>query len=111
CRYTCLTTCSQLQPLLIPLSLHDALPISGCAVGKRNEIDLDDPAHRGEGPGRHHRHRARDAGVILVPYIEAIGGILDIGEVYLRDRKSTRLNSSHQITSYAVFCLIKKHKL
>src|SRR5947208_8833485 len=24
------------------------------------------------------------------------------------DRKSTRLNSSHQITSYAVFCLKKK---
>src|SRR5258708_11792380 len=24
----------------------------------------------------------------------------------LRDRKSTRLNSSHQIISYAVFCLI-----
>src|SRR5258708_21113578 len=28
--------------------------------------------------------------------------------VELRDRKSTRLNSSHQIISYAVFCLKKK---
>src|SRR5215216_1859693 len=28
-----------------------------------------------------------------------------------RDRKSTRLNSSHQIISYAVFCLKKKNKL
>src|SRR5207244_6518459 len=27
-----------------------------------------------------------------------------------RDRKSTRLNSSHQIISYAVFCLTKKKK-
>src|SRR5258708_29906733 len=27
-----------------------------------------------------------------------------------RDRKSTRLNSSHQIISYAVFCLKKKRK-
>src|SRR5438552_14384105 len=27
-----------------------------------------------------------------------------------RDRKSTRLNSSHQITSYAVFCLKKKNE-
>src|SRR5258708_8209575 len=27
------------------------------------------------------------------------------------DRKSTRLNSSHQIISYAVFCLKKKRKL
>src|SRR5258708_29012940 len=26
----------------------------------------------------------------------------------VRDRKSTRLNSSHQIISYAVFCLKKK---
>src|SRR5260363_64125 len=29
---------------------------------------------------------------------------------YQRDRKSTRLNSSHQIISYAVFCLKKKKK-
>src|SRR5258708_12865459 len=28
-----------------------------------------------------------------------------------RDRKSTRLNSSHQIISYAVFCLKKKKVL
>src|SRR5258708_26040723 len=28
-----------------------------------------------------------------------------------RDRKSTRLNSSHQIISYAVFCLKKKKNL
>src|SRR5258708_39116553 len=28
-----------------------------------------------------------------------------------RDRKSTRLNSSHQIISYAVFCLKKKKKI
>src|SRR5258708_10311711 len=27
-----------------------------------------------------------------------------------QDRKSTRLNSSHQIISYAVFCLKKKNK-
>src|SRR5258708_25135122 len=28
--------------------------------------------------------------------------------IFGRDRKSTRLNSSHQIISYAVFCLKKK---
>src|SRR5258708_14331007 len=28
----------------------------------------------------------------------------------VKDRKSTRLNSSHQIISYAVFCLKKKKK-
>src|SRR5258708_12808059 len=34
-------------------------------------------------------------------YVEAHGDV---------DRKSTRLNSSHQIISYAVFCLKKKNK-
>src|SRR5438552_4787030 len=29
---------------------------------------------------------------------------------FWKDRKSTRLNSSHQIISYAVFCLKKKKK-
>src|SRR5258708_28475141 len=31
-------------------------------------------------------------------------------EAQTQDRKSTRLNSSHQIISYAVFCLKKKKK-
>src|SRR5258708_16841930 len=31
-----------------------------------------------------------------------------VGKVVHEDRKSTRLNSSHQIISYAVFCLKKK---
>src|SRR3954467_16007754 len=31
-------------------------------------------------------------------------------EEKLGDRKSTRLNSSHTIISYAVFCLQKKHQ-
>src|SRR5258708_22950294 len=31
-------------------------------------------------------------------------------EMPKKDRKSTRLNSSHQIISYAVFCLKKKKK-
>src|SRR5947207_9678424 len=30
------------------------------------------------------------------------------GETAFRDRKSTRLNSSHTVISYAVFCLKKK---
>src|SRR5207244_13053252 len=32
----------------------------------------------------------------------------DLADAGKRDRKSTRLNSSHQIISYAVFCLKKK---
>src|SRR5688572_32479944 len=37
----------------------------------------------------------------------ALQGLLAIGR---RDRKSTRLNSSHSQISYAVFCLKKKKK-
>src|SRR5207247_9556736 len=34
---------------------------------------------------------------------------IEIGKDSPRDRKSTRLNSSHEWISYAVFCLKKKH--
>src|SRR2546422_2340352 len=34
----------------------------------------------------------------------------NVGSVFLVDRKSTRLNSSHGYISYAVFCLKKKKK-
>src|SRR5258708_30738441 len=44
-----------------------------------------------------------------------VGGVVDaaIGDAdrAAGDRKSTRLNSSHQIISYAVFCLKKKKHL
>src|SRR3989454_285124 len=38
-------------------------------------------------------------------------GMGGFGEVLSRDRKSTRLNSSHLVISYAVFCLKKKKKI
>src|SRR2546426_2888757 len=71
------------------LSLHDALPISrgGGARGARQR------AGRGEPAGVAGRVGARRA-----PGRRA------------RDRKSTRLNSSHLVISYAVFCLKKKKK-
>src|SRR5947208_8979511 len=40
----------------------------------------------------------------------ALAEIAAVGFLQGRDRKSTRLNSSHQIISYAVFCLKKKNK-
>src|SRR5256885_5280596 len=39
-----------------------------------------------------------------------VGGDVDAGSGQRRDRKSTRLNSSHLVISYAVFCLKKKKK-
>src|SRR5437588_7324085 len=40
------------------------------------------------------------------------GGLHVLGALFavLEDRKSTRLNSSHTVISYAVFCLKKKKK-
>src|SRR5438552_13465458 len=40
----------------------------------------------------------------------AAGGETGRRTEFQTDRKSTRLNSSHQIISYAVFCLKKKKK-
>src|SRR2546426_6856745 len=40
-----------------------------------------------------------------------IEGVRRYGRADLADRKSTRLNSSHLVISYAVFCLKKKNIL
>src|SRR5260221_6088368 len=52
---------------------------------------------RGAGP------RALDA-----PSIGAAGALVGAHQHFPGDRKSTRLNSSHTVISYAVFCLKKK---
>src|SRR5256885_16754295 len=72
------------------LSLHDALPI--CLQEQRG---LESTAAR--------RPRGNGAG--------AIPGTWAIREIRALDRKSTRLNSSHLVISYAVFCLTKKRKM
>src|SRR2546426_1806923 len=41
----------------------------------------------------------------------AEGELVDVEVFVGRDRKSTRLNSSHLVISYAVFCLKKKNIL
>src|SRR5258708_27131213 len=66
------------------LSLHDALPIY--------RFD-----HRAVGRGGAEHEIGHDAVERRARGLPA-----------LADRKSTRLNSSHQIISYAVFCLKKK---
>src|SRR5256885_7752435 len=57
-------------------------------------------AHEAHGP--QHRHREADAA--------AVHGEQPVEDLGARreDRKSTRLNSSHLVISYAVFCLKKK---
>src|SRR5438876_5958489 len=65
------------------LSLHDALPISRSRPDEAGVLQRDQEQLRSNEKSRH------------PPYSE-------------RDRKSTRLNSSHPSISYAVFCLKKK---
>src|SRR5205814_7479579 len=68
-------------PEIYTLSLHDALPIST----SRGVLSARRPSHRWRAPPWVYSPRPMD-----------------------RDRKSTRLNSSHLGISYAVFCLKKK---
>src|SRR5688500_19598529 len=74
------------------LSLHDALPIlSAVRAERRADLELCrrcGPAERQQSPGR------------LASHLQ--------GLFPAADRKSTRLNSSHLVISYAVFCLKKK---
>src|SRR2546427_9011957 len=60
---------------------------------------------------RDHDARRNDTAVRLRGHPEKAGDLRhDEARVDERDRKSTRLNSSHSQISYAVFCLKKKKK-
>src|SRR3712207_6853742 len=79
------------------LSLHDALPSSGRDVREPGQRDVDVVAG------------VRRAAEVVAPArpLDVVAGGHD-RRVDDLDRKSTRLNSSHANTSYAVFCLKKK---
>src|SRR5437762_7792504 len=55
-------------------------------------------------PWRHGRHPHADPEMLRLETNLAA----EFGRHYAKDRKSTRLNSSHRCISYAVFCLKKK---
>src|SRR2546422_5054242 len=65
--------------------------------------------HGGAGQGPHAIRRDQQAPVAVLHVIEVhlATALLDLAGDR-RDRKSTRLNSSHGYISYAVFCLKKK---
>src|SRR3712207_8189226 len=81
------------------LSLHDALPIFSTTSQER-------PSTRTRTMGR--SGGAAVAGRGLVEAARAARNTQDSIQ-RKRDRKSTRLNSSHANISYAVFCLKKKN--
>src|SRR5437868_7780204 len=64
-----------------------------------------------QGPVEHDRHDTSVAMPLACDVVEArqrMAGPIEPGDALQRDRKSTRLNSSHVSISYAVFCLKKK---
>src|SRR2546426_6089740 len=61
-------------------------------------------SHHHQGDGDHDEDEA-DRGEQLEVALVAL-----VEEQHRQDRKSTRLNSSHLVISYAVFCLKKKKK-
>src|SRR5438034_10025418 len=71
------------------LSLHDALPISHRTI--------------------YQRRQERQSGGARLGRLRKALGLVGRSRRH-RDRKSTRLNSSHTVISYAVFCLKKKKK-
>src|SRR2546426_4964580 len=83
------------------LSLHDALPIFRRAIGAGIFVDVK-VIVRGAAAviGPAHGHLDRSVWM---------RGMVTCGQG--EDRKSTRLNSSHLVISYAVFCLKKKKKI
>src|SRR5688500_19996126 len=84
------------------LSLHDALPIYG-DLEPRVSVEARAPALLQR---RLRRTPAGTGGVEVVLLPPPAGGV--VVEDPALDRKSTRLNSSHLVISYAVFCLKKK---
>src|SRR2546422_3402994 len=54
--------------------------------------------------------RLRRGRIHLQEGVPGVSGRSAEAEAAIRDRKSTRLNSSHGYISYAVFCLKKKKK-
>src|SRR2546422_6604711 len=89
---------------IYPLSLHDALPISPSETARPAQSvgGLTPGATRRLPLVTIHSKRGRAAG--------AVGDKREAPGRTWRDRKSTRLNSSHGYISYAVFCLKKNTK-
>src|SRR3712207_7126399 len=98
CRYSFFFFNDTATTEIYTLSLHDALPISS-AVEELLQ-------HRYEYLGRHHVLLALQDHAASVR--QGVGDLLTHADHPPRDRKSTRLNSSHANISYAVFCLKKK---
>src|SRR5690606_41291061 len=98
-------------PRISTPSLHDALPIFGAVALRPVGLLADDDAQRRGAAVHVVELGGTDELVALVEDAEGLPVVpLGVGLEQALDRKSTRLNSSHVKTSYAVFCLKKKNR-
>src|SRR5206468_12755030 len=83
------------------LSLHDALPI------------YDGAAHQAHRPALQRALAGLDLNAVYAAALQVARNVpmAPLSDALFSDRKSTRLNSSHDQISYAVFCLKKKKKI
>src|SRR5690606_39870349 len=89
---------SAATPEISTLSLHDALPI----LAALEEDGYITQPHTSAG------RIPTDKGYRM--FVDSLSEVKPLSAAERRDRKSTRLNSSHVKISYAVFCLKKKKK-
>src|SRR5947209_14150489 len=91
-------------PQIYTLSLHDALPIYFDPLDEEAVEEQADAEGKAAAHGdRERRERA------AVRLRDLDNGKDEAQRAHGKDRKSTRLNSSHANISYAVFCLKKKN--
>src|SRR5207253_10619763 len=103
--------CRPASTQIYTLSLHDALPIYDYAQSAdQNRQARVDPDRRREARNQHQGGEQENGCTPAVRAPPLIGedNSWNSEEHPPRDRKSTRLNSSHVAISYAVFCLKKK---
>src|SRR5256885_13111934 len=87
----------------LPISVELARRLVGAGQEDAEHVQPDRDHHAVRGPAVHVPHEHAEGHVVLE--------VLHVGVGVLRrrpDRKSTRLNSSHLVISYAVFCLNTK---
>src|SRR3989475_9558260 len=98
-------------PEIYTLSLHDALPISAAQLLHVALLDVAAVLAQVDGDAvgacRLGDERRLDRGGVVDAARLPQGRLPRPGRGGARDRKSTRLNSSHSPISYAVFCLTK----
>src|SRR5256885_13197279 len=87
------------------LSLHDALPIS---LKEKEKQKSKERRKQAAAARRGHRKTQRAPSQVKLNAEEGIRAAYYV-PYDAADRKSTRLNSSHLVISYAVFCLKKKN--